>query len=123
MEVRSSSRAALTGMIVPQIQSSEKVSVFLTSKSVGVTVGVSTEIGVGVGKESPTSQETGFFNESVGCDEVLLSKNPVSEPPCVSFVGVSTEISVEIGVGNDLPTPTKETGFFTESVGCDEVFS
>ena len=121
MEVRS-------GMIVrSHIQSSTKVSVFPASKSVGVTVGVSAGIGVGVGvgvgKESPTSQETGFFTESKGFNEVLLSKNPVSEFPCVSFVGVSAEIGVGIGVGNDLPTPTKETGFFTESVGCDEVFS
>jgi len=67
---------------------------------------------------TPT-EETGFFTESAGHNEVFSSKNPVSGPPSKSLVEkLRSELDKQ-----DLRTPTEETGFFTESAGHNEVFS
>ena len=39
-----------------------------------------------------------------------------------SFYQMSFSVRERLQILQDLCTPTKETGFFTESPGCDEVF-
>ncbi|WP_445175518.1 hypothetical protein [Microcoleus sp.] len=39
-----------------------------------------------------------------------------------SFYQMSCSVRERLQILQDLCTPTKETGFFTESAGCDEVF-
>jgi len=66
-------------------------------------------INFGLGR-TPT-KETGFFIESMGCNEVLLDKNPVSghlyvSPECVDIDTIETLFSEPVPVGKrpDFPT-------------------
>jgi hypothetical protein len=59
-------------------------------------------INFGLGR-TPT-KETGFFIESMGCNEVLLDKNPVSghlyvSPECVDIDTIETLFSEPLRVG------------------------
>jgi len=76
------------------------------------------------------AKETGFLTESAGFNEVFLSKTRFlstralqpKKPGFLLNLRVLTKYFCKNPVSEHPRLKTKETGFFTESEGCNQVF-